>query len=187
MQSHTPVSKLHSVNEAIFTQLLMSKKEQFTRGNHAIYKKHLQKLLTYYEDWKIAQLERRKSGLPRKTWEPSFLAPETYRNMRIAISGCVHFTDYLLDYLPSRTEGIYYVPMQINNQTPLGGHFSVTRRSGKDNADMGTEIANQCSEQVLDACATSVYDVNDCIDLVDSKTSGLKLFTKFGRDTTKKG
>ena len=48
MQSHTSISKLRSdlstmeylaANEAIFTQLMMSKKEQFTRGNRAIYKK----------------------------------------------------------------------------------------------------------------------------------------------------
>ena len=47
IQSHTSISKLCSdlstmeylaVNEAIFTQLLMSKKEQFTRGNHAFTK-----------------------------------------------------------------------------------------------------------------------------------------------------
>ena len=56
MQSHTPISKLRSnlstmameylaVNKAIFTQMLMSKKEQFTRENHAIYKKTFSKAI----------------------------------------------------------------------------------------------------------------------------------------------
>ena len=147
---------------------------------------YLQKLLTYFEDWKIAQLERRDSGLPRKVWEPIFFADETYQNMRIAISGFVNGADYFLSYLPDQIPGFYYLPMQTNNQTPVEGHFSDLRRSDNDNCNMGTEITNMCTSRVLDACAGSTNDVNDCIALEDSKTSGLKLFTKFGQDATKK-
>ena len=137
-------------------------------------------LLAYYEGWKLAQLERRKRGLPRKAWEPSFLAHETYRNMRIAISGFVHFAGYLLGYLPSRIEGLYYIPMQINNQTPLEGHFSCLRSSGHDTTDMGTEITSKSSRQILAALANSSYDANDSVELDERKTSGLRIFTKFG-------
>ena len=60
-----PVSEIHSylsslINlawcQAVSTDLLMCKKEKFTRENLKIYKKYLIKLMKYLEDWKMAQV-----------------------------------------------------------------------------------------------------------------------------------
>ena len=47
--------------QSVFIDLLLSKNERFEPGNLEIYKNYLVKLMTYLEDWKMAQLERTKT------------------------------------------------------------------------------------------------------------------------------
>ena len=49
--------------QAVFTDLLMCRKEKFTRENLEIYKKYLIKLMKYLKDWKMAQVrQKRREG-----------------------------------------------------------------------------------------------------------------------------
>ena len=171
-----------AVHEAMFTDMLMSKGEKFTEGNHKIYMEFLQWLMTYFRDWKLAQLERRKAGLPRKVWEPSFLAPETWRNVRVAVCGFTHFAKYLLVILPDLIPGFTWVPMQIDNQTPIEGTFSIFRASGHDNENMGKAVTGHSSRSLAKATKRNSYDETDLPEMEDKNTeSGKRVITKFGR------
>ena len=181
---HSDLSTMEylAVHEAMFTDMLMSKGEKFTEGNHKIYMEFLQWLMTYFRDWKLAQLERRKAGLPRKVWEPSFLAPETWRNVRVAVCGFTHFAKYLLVILPDLIPGFTWVPMQIDNQTPIEGTFSIFRASGHDNENMGKAVTGHSSRSLAKATKRNSYDETDLPEMEDKNTeSGKRVITKFGR------
>ena len=167
--------KYHAFGEAIFTDLLMSKKERFTKGNLEIYKNYLKKLMTYLEDWKKAQILRSKrDGRSDKT---GFLAHETYRNARQAIWGFFHGCTYILSYLPEELQGFWYVMMLTDNTTPLESVYSVVRLNDKDYPDLYSgEVSDKTDRAMFAAIGTgnSSYDENDMVvlDFEDRKHSG---------------
>ena len=181
LQKPVAVSKIHSelatleylaVGEALFTNMLMNKDEKFTAANFQEYKAFLKRQLTYFEQWREAALKRQKrEGKKnakkgrRSESERSFLSKETFRNLRIGVSVFINLVGYLLDYLPSRIPGFTYIPMQISNQTPLEGLFSVMRAYGFDNADFGTGITNKSIRSLFTALKESSYDENDLVNL----------------------
>ena len=83
-----------SVIGALFNDFFMNKKERFTSENMNIYVPYLKELMQYFGDWRVAQLRRRKRG--DETWLKTFLAPETYLNLRSGVCGFVHFSEYIL-------------------------------------------------------------------------------------------
>ena len=199
LQKPVAVSKIHSelatleylaVGEALFTNMLMNKDEKFTAANFQEYKAFLKRQLTYFEQWREAALKRQKrEGKKnakkgrRSESERSFLSKETFRNLRIGVSVFINLVGYLLDYLPSRIPGFTYIPMQISNQTPLEGLFSVMRAYGFDNADFGTGITNKSIRSLFTALKESSYDENDLVNLKEGwkNSAGSAVCSKFGR------
>jgi len=192
---YTPPSKIHSdlatieflaVNEALYLDLLMTRKEKFTKSNIGVYKKHVKWLLTYYEDWRFAQLELLKKGWSRKEIEKTGLAKETYRNLRRSVCGLLHAIESFLDYLPSRIDNMYYIPPQIGNQSPLEALYSWLRAHDLDTCDMGTGVTNKSVEGLATAQRNSSYDSADCIDMRNGKVSGSRMLTRYQKMLNKK-
>ena len=204
LQNPAAVSKIHSdlatleylaVGEAIFTNMLMSKGEKFTAANFEEYKAFLKKQLTYFERWKEAAIKRQKREGKKKKKngkhsdsERSCLSNKTFRNLRMGVCTFINFVGYLLNYLPSRIQGFTYIPMQISNQTPLEGLFSVMRAYGFDNADFGTGITNKSIRCLFMALKQSSYDENSLVNLKEGwkDKSGSATCSKYGRQITKK-
>lgn len=74
--------------KSLFHDLFLNKQERLTAGNIDAYVEHAKYCLTYFETWKLAQLQRKKLG--DKNWNKSFLAHQTYKNLRMSV--CVFFT-----------------------------------------------------------------------------------------------
>ena len=110
------------VIESLFNNLFLNRHEKLTAGNIDIYEQLVKGLLKYMEDWKLAQLQRKKRGVPN--WIKSFLAHKTYKNLRVAVSGFFHFARYMLNDVFMEEDGLVYVPMLCSNQLSLEGKFS---------------------------------------------------------------
>ena len=120
--------------EALFHDFILNRREKLTAGNIDTYEKHAKDLLQYFGDWKISQLKRRKLG--NSDWEKSFMAPQTYKNLRLCVGGFFHFARYMLnEVFPGEENGLTYIPMLSANQSLLEGKFSCQRLTGHDKGD----------------------------------------------------
>ena len=185
---HTRLSSIEylAVMNALFNTLLMNRKESFTKGNYEAYKKFLQFLLDYFDQWKRELPRRRKSGVHR--WDKTYIAPETDKNMRTAICGFTYFAKYLLDELPIHLKGFWFVIMQANNTTALEGKFSQFRARGIVTADMLQSIVSCSSNRgAMAAVANRKSNLRVCNDVggIDNDFgatfSGATLFKKNGK------
>ena len=195
---NVPPNKIHSdlssieylaVVNGLFNELLMKKQESFTSGNLEAYKKFLQDEMDYFDKWRQAQLRRRENGDPN--WERSCMDRVTYRNLRIALCGFYYFAKYLLEMLPGRIDGFDYVPMQLNNSTPLEGKFSCERAMGQVTAQSHeSNISNSCQRMTNSALANPAasYRAEDDIEEKETyvSTSRSNVFTKYGKELTEK-
>lgn len=116
--------------EALFHSLIMDRSERLTLDNIDMYEDHVKDMLKYFEDWKLAQLQRKAEG--NRNWERTFIAPQTWKNLRICFSSFFHFSRYMLETVISPEDGITYIPMLLSNQSALEAKFSSQRRTGHD-------------------------------------------------------
>ena len=150
--------------EALFNDFLLNKREKLTAGNIDTYEKHAKNLLKYFGDWKVAQLKRKAVKQP--DWEKSFLAHQTYTNLRVCIGGFFHFSRYMLNEVFPKEDGLFYIPMLSANQSMLEGKFSCQRLTGHDKGSTYSKgITNKTSKKVFGALGAqnaASYDITDC-------------------------
>lgn len=104
----------------------MNKEEQLTAENIDIYEQHAKKLMSYFEEWRTSQLDRKKSG--DRHWNKSFLAHQTYKNLRMSVCGFFHFARYMVEEVFIDDEELNYTPILSSTQSSLEGRFSSHRR-----------------------------------------------------------
>ena len=147
--------------EALFHDFILNKREKLTAGNIDTYEKHAKDLLQYFGDWKASQLKRR--DLRDSDWEKSFMAPQTYKNLRICVGGFFHFARYLLNEVFPGEEGLTFIAMLSANQSFLEGKFGCQRLTGHDKGNTYSKgITTVMQKSATVALAGKGYDINDC-------------------------
>lgn len=76
----------------------MNKKENLTREKIDSYEEYIKSKLDYFSGWKEMQLARKAAKCD--DWLESFLAPETWKNLRISVAGFIGYAQALLSACP---------------------------------------------------------------------------------------
>jgi hypothetical protein len=87
----------------------------------------VKKRLECFGEWKAAQQRRKREKYD--DYLESFLAPETYKNLRIAFSGFFCFAEASMRL----DSNLVFVPMAFSNTSVLEASFSTHRHMGADN------------------------------------------------------
>ena len=144
--------------QSLFHDLFMSKHEKITQENCGIVEKLVKGYLSYFEDWKRAQMKRKRANVDG--WERTFLAHQTWKNMRHALCGFVHFSKYMVE-----KRGVKYVPMLLSNSSSLESRFSRQRRTNHDSASKySSGVSNMTTKSARAQTTGRCYLTEDCVE-----------------------
>src|SRR5210317_1555763 len=92
--------------------------------------------------------------------EQSFLAHQTWKNMRHGLCGFIHFARYMVE-----KRGVKYVPMLLSNQSSLESRFSYQRRTNHASATTFSAGVSNMSQKSARAQTTNrCYLKEDCVE-----------------------
>jgi hypothetical protein len=144
--------------QCLFHDLFMNKNEKITKGNCDIVEKLVKHYLSYFEGWKKAQMKRKRAKDP--DWERSFLAHQTWKNMRHGLCGFIHFARYMVE-----KRGVKYVPMLLSNQSSLESRFSYQRRTNHASAtSFSAGVSNMSQKSATAQITNRCYLKEDCVE-----------------------
>jgi hypothetical protein len=112
----------------IFIEVFMNKMENLTREKIDSYEEYVKSKLDYFSGWKEMQLARQAAKCD--DWLKSFLAPETWKNLRIAVTGFLGYTRAILSACPD----VAFVPFLHSNTSIIEAFFSCQRSRQQINA-----------------------------------------------------
>ena len=144
--------------QSLFHDLFMCKQEKITKDNCDTVENLVKGYLSYFEEWKRAQMKRKRANLDG--WEQSFLAHQTWKNMRHALCGFVHFSKYMI-----KERGVKYVPMLLSNSSSLEARFSCQRRTNHDSATTySSGVSNMTVRSARAQTTNRCYQTEDCVE-----------------------
>lgn len=155
--------------------------------------------LDYFNRMRMRQLERRQlKKLTDKSctqWMESFLAPETWRNLRLSIRGFFGYYRYLIHMASitpdnSRPKSVPWdikISPAHSNTSNTEAWFSVVRKGGQDDAvAYPSGVANKNMTQATSALKNNkMYHPNDVGEISAGKFIGPHDLTNFYKHRTK--
>ncbi len=143
---------------ALFHNLLMCKNENISSKNVDLVEDLAKGILTYFDDWKSAQLKRKAAKIDG--WEKTFLAPQTFKNLRYSCCAFIHFSRYF-----TQTTDIKSVPCLASNQSSIENVFSCQRRTGHDKASTySSGIGCMTTKASIAQSTGRCYLAEDCLE-----------------------
>lgn len=151
---------------ALFHNFAMCRKEKITLQNVDLVEDLIKGLLSYFGEWKVAQLKRKAAKFDE--YEKTFLAPQTYRNLRYSICPFIHFSRYMLNCDEGYT--LRYSPLLLSSSSSLENVYSCQRRTNNDTATGGYQNGISCmtSKSRLSQSTGKHYLAEDCLEGSDN-------------------
>ena len=178
--------KYLAVNNALLNNLFLNTKERLNKHNISQYEALAKKLMQYFGDWKEAQLRRKQCEYDH--WVKSFLANETYENLRVAVCGFTAFAKAALECVEMAADPTFqYISMVMANSTTIEGTFSGKRASGLDkgtNYHLGN--TNDCVKMNEAAMMRSSYCAGDMVGEKDAIVPGSSFFQSASKKRDKR-
>jgi len=130
-------------------------------------------------------MERRAAG--DKNWEPTFLAPETWRNLRITCRGFLSYCRSVIEYAaaapPQSIPKFYGINMAHSNSSVIEAWFSAVRNSNQDSTPRYAHfVANKEMKKAMADQAVrrnKMYNKGDIGEVRTGKFVGPSEFIKY--------
>ena len=161
-----------TVMHDLFHEVLMNKNMHFCQENIDGFMSHLKQKMTFFGKWKEAQLKRKEAK--EDNWAETFLAPQTWTNLRCTVCGFFQYAQSMLKNFPSDAK---YIPMLASNTSSLEATFSLIKSMGGQNAQTYatrvscklTQVASRALEKSRSYGLTEhMEEANDSNDLYGS-------------------
>jgi len=110
----------------IFNEFFMNKFERLTLDNINEHEERMKECLSFFEKWRDEQIQLRQRKVA--DWKETFLAHETYKNLRIGVAGFFQYARYVL----AEPNAPAYIPMLHSNTSSLEAFFSQVRGMRRD-------------------------------------------------------
>ncbi|KAL7546687.1 hypothetical protein ACHAWF_017274 [Thalassiosira exigua] len=177
---------LANVHE-IFNATLMNTDLHLSWDNITWYENQTKKCLNYFQRLRKKQLQRKSDDV--ESWEKSFLAPETWRNLRITCRGFFAYARYLIQHADyAETDSVpkfRAVNPAHSNTSVLEAWFATVRNhrqdspSGYNSIITGRDLIKSNDAKVaLDKNINKAYLASDVGDVAEWKVLGPDAFIK---------
>ena len=151
------------------------------------YETQVKKCLDYFQGLRERQLERRHEK--NKEWELSFLAPETWRNLRMSCRGFFAYCRAMIQYTdcakPGTVARFYGVSTAHDNSSGLEAWFGTVRNSKADSTTrhqyfVANKVMRKANVDVaLGQNRNKMYSAGDVGELHAGKDIGPSEFIKY--------
>jgi hypothetical protein len=121
-----PTLQYQAVVDELFNSLFLNFQERITAKNIDAVEKFVKAKLVYFSEGRARQLHAKALKDPEYT--RYFLAPETWKNLRLFLSGFLRYCRYIIGYMKNKYPDLdYYVPALLSTSSCLESYFSHVR------------------------------------------------------------